>query len=61
MSVCVSGIQHEERKAHAPFYILACGLSGSTIFFTLAHKRHDFGGEKRLANEQFEDCKLRIV
>jgi hypothetical protein len=29
-------------KAHAPFYIVICGLSGSTVLSSLSHKRHDF-------------------
>jgi len=29
-------------EAHAPYYIVSCGQSCYTIFFTLAHKRHDF-------------------
>jgi hypothetical protein len=29
------GIQHEMRKRHISF----CGLSGSTIFFYVSHKR----------------------
>jgi hypothetical protein len=33
-------IQHA--AAHAPYYIAICGLPGSTIFFTLSLKRHDF-------------------
>jgi hypothetical protein len=28
-------------KANAPCYIVICGLSDSTGFFTLSHKRHD--------------------
>ena len=27
-------------QLHAPYYTVICGLSGSTIFFTLSHKRH---------------------
>ena len=29
-------------KAHAPYYIVIGGLSGSIIFFVLSRKRHDF-------------------
>jgi len=32
------GIQHEMRMCH----IVICGLSGSTIFFHITHKRHGF-------------------
>jgi hypothetical protein len=27
-------------QLHAPYYTVICGLSGSTVFFTLSHKRH---------------------
>ena len=30
-------IQHKTRR-----HVVICGLSGSTIFLTLSHKRHDF-------------------
>ena len=32
-------IQH---ATHAPNYFIICGLSGFTVFFTLAHKLHYF-------------------
>ena len=28
---------------HAPYYIVTCGLSDSTIVFHIISKRHDFG------------------
>jgi len=31
-------------------HIVICGLSGSTIFSTLSHKRHDFRKKKTLLN-----------
>jgi hypothetical protein len=33
MSVCVCSLSHPARNAHAPCYILICGLSVSNIFF----------------------------
>ena len=39
--------------AHAPYYIVICGLSGSTIFFpSSSHKRHDFRKKKKLLNKK---------
>jgi hypothetical protein len=32
-SECVSSLNHPACKAHAPYYIVICGLSGSTVFF----------------------------
>jgi hypothetical protein len=31
--VCVGSISHPSCTAHAPYYIVTCGLSGFTIFF----------------------------
>jgi len=31
--VCVSSLTYSARKAHAPYYIVICGLSGSTVLF----------------------------
>jgi len=39
--------QHANFIFSASYYIVMCGLSGSTEFFpTLSHKRHDFRGKK---------------
>jgi hypothetical protein len=40
----VSSLSYPACKAHAPYYIVVCGLSGSTKFFhiTLSHKQHKF-------------------
>jgi hypothetical protein len=47
--VCLySCLSCPESTAHAP-YIVICGLSGSTMFRALSHKRHDFR-EKKLPN-----------
>jgi hypothetical protein len=32
-SECAHGLHHPARKAHVPFCIVICGLSGTTIFF----------------------------
>ena len=32
-SVCVSSLSYPACKAHAPYHIVICGLTGSTIFF----------------------------
>jgi hypothetical protein len=32
---CVSSISHTTCKAHAPYYIVICGLNGCTIFFRI--------------------------
>ena len=41
-SQCVCSLSYPACKAHTPCYIVICGLSGSTAFSTLSHKRHDF-------------------
>jgi hypothetical protein len=46
--VGVGSLSYPARKAHAPYYIVICGLSGSTIFLTLSHKRHDL--RKKILN-----------
>ena len=40
--MCVSSLSYPASKAHARYYIVICGLSESTVFFKLSHKRHDF-------------------
>jgi hypothetical protein len=32
---CVYSPSHPARKAHAPYYIVICGLPGSTVFFDI--------------------------
>jgi hypothetical protein len=34
-SECVCSLSYLAHKAHAPYYIVTCGLSGSTIFFNI--------------------------
>jgi hypothetical protein len=40
--VCVCSLSYPACKAHAPCYIVFCGLSGCTMFSTLSHKERDF-------------------
>jgi hypothetical protein len=39
--VSVCNLKYSESKAHAPYYIDICDLSGCTIFSTLSFKQHD--------------------
>jgi hypothetical protein len=32
MSVCVCSLRYPACNAHVPYYIVICGLSGSTVF-----------------------------
>ena len=53
--VCFCSLNYPAPTAHAPYYIVICGLSGSTIFFsTLSHKRHDF-------MEKVTEHKMRVL
>ena len=38
-------------NAHVPYYIVACGLSESTVISTLSHKEHDF--RKKVTEQKF--------
>jgi hypothetical protein len=40
VAVCL--LPYPVYTAHAPYFIVICGLSVCTMFFTLSHKRHDF-------------------
>jgi len=44
----VLGIQHAMLMHH----IVICGLSHTTIFLTLSHKRHDFRKKKKVAEQK---------
>ena len=39
---CVCSLIYPAYKAHTPYCIVICCLSGFIIFSTLSHKRHDF-------------------
>jgi hypothetical protein len=51
MCHCILCLCYTARKAHAPYYIVICGLSGCSIFSTLSHKWHDF--RKKLLNIKY--------
>jgi len=40
--VFVCSLSYPACNAHAPYYIVICGLFGSTIFTALSHNWHDF-------------------
>jgi len=46
VTVVALAILHANHMSYAPHYIFICGLCGSTIFFTLSHKRHNYQGGK---------------
>jgi len=49
-SSCVYKLVYPVCKAHAPYYVVICGLSGCTVFSTLSRKWHDFREKKALLN-----------
>jgi hypothetical protein len=46
--MCVCSLSYPACKAHAPYYVVICDLSGSTKLLTLFHKGHDFRKKKLL-------------
>jgi hypothetical protein len=52
--VCVCSLSYPACKAHAPHYIVMCGLSGFTIFFHIISEteRSSGGGGGELLNTQ---------
>jgi hypothetical protein len=51
LGMCELAFRHPACNAHAPYYIVVCGLSGYTVFSTLSRKRHDFRGKKFIEPE----------
>ena len=54
-SECVCSLTYPACKAHAPYFIVICGLSGCAMFSTLSYKRYDF--QKKRVTEQ-KECVL---
>jgi hypothetical protein len=46
--VCVCSLSYPACKGHAPYYIVICGLSGSTIFYRIISQMALFSGKKLL-------------
>jgi hypothetical protein len=44
--MCVCSLSYPAFKAYALYYTAICGLSGSSIYFHLSHKTHDFPKKK---------------
>ena len=56
--VCVCSLRHPACNAHAPYYIVICGLSGCTIFSTLSRKGKIFG--RKLLNLKLDSFFLQV-
>jgi len=42
MLKCICNLTYPAWKAHGPYYIVICGLWGSSTFLRISHKRHNF-------------------
>jgi hypothetical protein len=58
---CVRSLSYRACNAHAPYYIVICSLSATTIFFHITHKRHDFRGKKFLNIKCFFLFSLQLL
>jgi len=55
-SLCVYNLVYPVCKAHAAYYFVKYGLSGCTVFFTLARKLQDFQKKKKvIKHKRFVD------
>jgi hypothetical protein len=57
--VCACSLGYPASKAHAPYYIVICSLSGYTTFFHISYKRHDFR-KQVIEDKMFWFCLQRL-
>jgi hypothetical protein len=46
-SECVCSLSYPACKAHAPYYIVICGMSGSTVVFHIISQKTRFSKKKK--------------
>ena len=51
-SVCVCNVSYPACKAHAPYYVVICGLSGSTIFSHIINDTIFEGGKRKVIEHE---------